>query len=279
MTLEYMGNKKLDILRQQNMALTEKLNGSMEIVKTWQDLREGYDKLHDRWAEAPKKILAADEPALTIAYIHWLTTENKFGMEFDFALHSVEPTNDISSFSFSISGEGEYHAIYDFIGFITKHPILYKIENIELSSFEETPDLIDFKLDIRGYFLNQKWELQDEFDYKLINLDENTEKYFDIFTALVKRPKETVPSAMEQVRTATTVEAQKPKDSELVNFKLLAISDNSVYMLSSKKQIVKIGVGETAYGGRLIKLDKQKSVATFQVTNNGQKQQMVLGID
>ena len=141
--------------------------------------------------------------------------------------------------------------------------------------------MIEFKIDIRGYFLHQKWALQDEFDYKQINLDQSTEKYFDIFKALVKRPKEVAPTAVAQANAVSGAPAkvEKPKDSELIGFKLLAISNNSVYMLSNKKQIIKIGMGETAHGGRLVKLDKQKSLATFQVTKNGYKQQMVFGID
>ena len=277
--IEYFGRKKLETLRQQNNALTDKLNGSMEIVKTWHELKESYEQLYTRWDSGKKKILAADEPALTISYIHWLTSERNFGMEFDFALRSVEPKEDISSFSFSLSGEGEYRAIYDFVRFLTDHPILYKIENIELDVIEEEPDLVEFKVDIRGYFLTQKWELQKEFDFTEIQLKPDNKGYYDIFSALVSKPQKTETARAEAQSTVNIIKEIKQKDSDLIQFKLLAITNNSVYLLSNSKQLVKMELGQNAFGGKLTQIDKQKSIATFNVIQDNRPNQITLGLD
>jgi hypothetical protein len=279
LALEYMGRQKLETLRHQNNALTDKLNGSMEIVKTWHELKDGYEKLHSSWDNADKKILAADEPALTISYIHWLTSENNFGMEFDFALRSVEPRDDISSFSFSLSGEGEYRAIYDFVRFLTDHPILYKIEKIDLNVLEENPNLIKFNVDIRGYFLTQKWELHEEFNFAEIPLKFDKAGYYDIFTALVNVPKKPSPVNAAAAITAASPLEKIQEDSELLGFKLLAITNNSVYLLSHKKQLVKMEMGQSAHGGKLIQIDKQKSIAVFNVIQDNRPKQIILGLD
>lgn len=280
-TLELKGNRRIETLEHQNDALTEKLNGSMEIVKTWNELQDAYDLLVERWANSRKRILAADEPALTISYIHWLTTENKFGMEFDFALNSVEPQENISSFSFSISGEGSYEAIYDFIKYLTEHPILYKIENIKLTQQEENPEVLNYTIDIRGYFLNQKWKLKEDFDFTQVAINKDHTNFYDVFKPLVReRVKVSKAAEAPGTRVNQSPEKQeKVKDSELTKFKLLAVTKDAVYMLSSGKKLIKMQPGQTAYGGKLLRIDQQKSMAHFLVTQNGSQKEITFGLD
>ena len=96
---------------------------------------------------------------------------------------------------------------------------------------------------------------------------------------MVKRPKKIEPAAQTAHSATASLKEEQLKDSDLVDFKLLAITNNSVYLLNNNKQLVKMELGQSAHGGKLEQIDKQKSIATFNVIQNGRPKRITLGLD
>ena len=169
--------------------LSQQLDGSLEIVQALNSVKSEHVSLLQRWDQAPKQILAADEPSFTLYYLNWLLTNYDVLLDFDFTLNKMTTDGDILKFSFTLAGEGPYHDIYRLIRFITKNPILYQIESIFIQNKNEDSNFLSFQMQIHGFSLTKEWEAEREFSFASIKPITENLLFHDAFKPLRKNRK------------------------------------------------------------------------------------------
>jgi Tfp pilus assembly protein PilO len=276
-TLYYKNNKELDRVSERNQVLSKQFYGTNKVAATLESVEARYKELKTEWDKAPKKILALDEPALTVSYINWLINNHRLDLGLDFVLNELNKVPEISSFNFTVSGEGRYHDIYQFIWYLTQNPLLYQIKSFKLTRKNKEERLLGFHIQIIGYFMTQKWELQQKFDFASIDPMSDDQDFFDIFKGrvnLIKRtsqPTKPTPSIRPKVKP-------KPKvDDSLIdinNVALSAIANDRAYFKASGGKLITLKIGDRVKGGHFDSIDAKKSQAIFTVA--GKK--VILGL-
>ena len=135
-------SKQLEEAKIKSEKLTHQLDGSLEVAKALSTVENKYRFLQQRWEQTPKKILATDEPSFSLYYLNWIVNNYNVALDFDFVLNNITDNGDISTFSFTLTGEGSYHDIYRLIWFLTENPLLYQIESFALQQKSEILDVL-----------------------------------------------------------------------------------------------------------------------------------------
>jgi hypothetical protein len=248
-------------LQKKNEKLAVQFHGSNQVVETLASVESLYTDLRAKWNEAEKKILAVDEPALTVSYINWLVQENHLDMSFDFVLNELNIQENISTFSFTLNGESNYRDLYSFIWTLTNNTLLYKIEDLDVVYKESEQNRLSFKLTVRGYFIDKEWELDKDIDFATLKTRDHQKKFFDVFRATIPRPaKVEKPSEEEQKKKV------EPDVIDLEKASLKALANNMVYLQVGGKGLETLKIGDRVKNGRLQSIDRRHSEAIFMIT-------------
>jgi len=271
-------NKKLKSLRVKNSKLQKQLDGSLEIIKALETVESQYRALKERWSQAPKQIIAAEEPSFSLYYLNWLINSYKIPVEFDFELKNTSNNRDILTFSFLLSGEGSYHDLYRLIWFINDNPILYQIESFNLSQSGEG-DLLKFSMVIKGFSLVHKLDSGQEFDFTTLKPVVQRIQFHDAFKPLYRdqKPKQTANIFRQNVPKI------KPKviDPKLVDIEsatLQAVANGCAYIKDNKGKLLTLKVGDKVRFGSLISINQKKSEVKFTLNKNGTTKTVILGL-
>ncbi|MBD3378067.1 hypothetical protein GF406_23760 [candidate division KSB1 bacterium] len=243
------------------------------MVETLASVESLYTDLRADWNEAEKKILAVEEPALTVSYINWLIQENKLGMSFDFILNDLKKQESISTFIFTLNGETNYRDLYRFVWTLTNNTLLYKIEDLDVAFKNDDKNRLSFKLTVRGFFIDKKWELDKEINFASLRTKEQQDEFYDVFKATIPRPAKIVEKSPKE---------EKPKGPELIdleNATLKALANNMVYLQVKGKKMETLKIGDRVKNGRLQSIDRLHSEAIFVISSEetGTKE-VVLGL-
>jgi len=269
-------NKRLKILKVKNKQLSQQLDGSLEIAKALQGVEQQYRFLREKWDLSPKRIIAAAEPSFSLDYLNWLVNQNNFALEFDFELKNIIDNGDIVTFRFLLTGEGSYHDLFRLIWHLTKNPLLYQIESFTINQSQNEKNLIQFKMELKGFSLTQKLATQREFTFDSMQpLAENV-MFYDSFKPLNRV--EPVRQTANMFRKETT---PKPVDKGLVDIEsatLQAVANGRVYIKDKNNKLSTMRVGDKVQSGTLTKINQKKSEVEFVLEKAGGARTVTLGL-
>ncbi|HEX9972723.1 MAG TPA: hypothetical protein VGD14_11690 [bacterium] len=269
-------NKRLKILKVKNKQLSQQLDGSLEIAKALQGVEQQYRFLREKWDLSPKRIIAAAEPSFSLDYLNWLVNQNNFALEFDFELKNIIDNGDIVTFRFLLTGEGSYHDLFRLIWHLTKNPLLYQIESFTINQSQNEKNLIEFKMELKGFSLTQKLDTQREFTFDSMQpLAENV-MFYDSFKPLNRV--EPVRQTANMFRKETT---PKPVDKGLVDIEsatLQAVANGRVYIKDKNNKLSTMRVGDKVQSGTLTKINQKKSEVEFVLEKAGGARTVTLGL-
>ena len=269
-------NKRLKILKVKNKQLSQQLDGSLEIAKALQGVEQQYRFLREKWDLSPKRLIAAEEPSFSLDYLNWLVNQNNFALEFDFELKNIIDNGDIVTFRFLLTGEGSYHDLFRLIWHLTKNPLLYQIESFTINQSQNEKNLIEFKMELKGFSLTQKLDTQREFTFDSMQpLAENV-MFYDSFKPLNRV--EPVRQTANMFRKETT---PKPVDKGLVDIEsatLQAVANGRVYIKDKNNKLSTMRVGDKVQSGTLTKINQKKSEVEFVLEKAGGARTVTLGL-
>jgi hypothetical protein len=264
---------EVDYSQKKNEQLATQFRGSKQVVETLASVESLYTDLRADWNKGEKKILAVEEPALTVSYINWLVQENHLDMSFDFILNDLNKQEKISTFSFTLNGESNYRDLYKFIWTLTHNTLLYKIKDLDLAFKDDDENHLSFKLTVSGFFIDKQWEFDKDINFASLKTKEQQDEFFDVFKATIPPPAKIVEKPARE---------EKPKEPDLIdieNATLKALANNRVYLQIKGKKMETLKIGDPVKNGRLQSIDRLHSEALFVISGQetGTKQ-VVLGL-
>ncbi len=263
-------NKKTKQLRLKQKELTQQLDGSLEIIKTLESVQNQYRILKEKWDFSPKQILAAEEPSFSLEYLNWLVNHHNFALEFDFVLKNVTDNVDIVTFNFLLSGEGSYHDLFRLIWFLTENPLLYQIESFSVNQSREDRNLINFKMEIKGFSSKQKLAGQQEFSFDSMKPLAQNVMFHDAFKPLMRSMPRPPRQRTSIFRRETPKVKPKPIDKGLVDIEtstLQAVANGRVYIKDKNNKLITLKVGDKVKSGTLTRINQKKSEVEFFLGN------------
>lgn len=272
-------NAILKRVRLRNEKISKQFHGSNVVARTLQSVETKYISLKENWDQAPKKVIAVEEPAFTVSYINWIVQENNLDIDFDFTLDDIIVQDEISYFTFTMDGEVTYHDLYQFISHLTNNPILYQIEYLALVQKHEDSDRQNFKLRVRGFFMAKKFEMINQVNFADMKSIDSHSRYFDIFKSIISRPPKSNPSVVSAILKSEPVVKKEIKSFlDIESSKLLGLANGNVYILTGNSKMVALSVRDRVDYGELVEIDKQKSEAIFILNKDGEVRRIVLGL-
>lgn len=269
--------KQLKKMNIKNKKLSQQLDGSLEVIQTLKSTENKYYLLKQKWDQAPKKILAVEEPSFSLHYLNWLVNKYDLLLDFDFALDNINNNeDDISTFRFTLTGEGSYHDIYHLIWLITKNPLLYQIESFFLRS---SPNLLDFKMEIQGFSLTEKWGVDHKFSLDSMRPVASISLFHDAFKSLrtSQKPKRTANMFYREISKPLS----KPKADGLIDVAqstLQAVANGRAYLKDKNGKLIGLKVGDKVHLGILKNINQKKSEVEFILNKQGVNQKITLGL-
>jgi Tfp pilus assembly protein PilO len=265
--------KALDEVARKNQQLTAQLRGALEVAETLSSVNTEYDSLGAKWQNAPKKLLNTEEPAFSLSYINWLIRVHNLDIDFDFYLNDRKARNELTAFSYTLNGEGDYRNISSLLWYITHNPILYQIKSVNFKRSEKDPDLLNFVIMFEGYSMNKSWEVGNEVSMVASDFNWEAEFAHDAFASLLAKAPEP--------KFVATAAPPKPKPEEPPNLidveraSLMAITNEKAYLRAKDGRVVALRVGERVRHGSLTRLDQQRNQAEFQLESEAGDSRLV----
>lgn len=251
------------------------LTQSQHEIKRLTEVQTTHERLKEKWLNASKIIVSADEPSFTLSYVNWIMSTNNLIIDFDFVLNQKKQMGDHTEFIYTLSGEGSYNDIHNLIWHLTYGPILYQINVLDLKKNDYDSDNLRFSVKLQGYTVDSQSNLNDDFDFRDNGRKQVTVQR-DVFEPLVK-PK-TVLVRKSKPKKPKLPEKQ-PGQIDVEKATIKAITNNSVFMSEGRSGLVEIKIGDPVYLGNLVNIDHEANKAMFLITKFGKTQQVTLGID
>jgi len=249
---------------------------SQEEIKRLTEVETVHERMSNQWKESPKRIMSANEPSFTLAYLNRLMSMNHLDIYYDFVLNSKTEKNDVTRFTFTLTGEGQYDAVNELIWHLTYDPILYQIKSVKLRGGSSDETFRKFNMTLEGYTVARRSESQQNGD---VEFPQSTAtgyvRQYDIFKPILplrvvserkKAPKPTLP-------------AKKPGEIDVTKATLKAVTPTSIFISEGSKPVKQLRIGDTVYLGKLVKIDQRRNQAEFVLTKFGKNQNVILKID
>lgn len=267
---------RLEEIRKKERELQTQLQESQEQIKRLTQVESAHDEINEKWSHSPKRIISADEPSFTLSYLNWIMTSNNLDIFYDFVLNGKRENEDVTTFNYTLTGEGSYNDIYKMLWYLTYEPILYKIEQLTLNN---TGDLLKFNMKLQGFTVDSSGaELQDDLGgLQRLSQTNGVARQRDIFEPLIK-PKPVVRSAPKE-RPKPTLPPKQPGEIDVEKASLKAVTPNSVFIAEGNSGLKELKIGDPVYLGRLVGINQKRNEAEFLITKFGRTQRVVLKID
>jgi Tfp pilus assembly protein PilO len=266
---------ELSEVLKKNREMGMQLHGSLEIAETLVKIQHQRDSLQASWEKAPKKILNADEPAFSLSYINWLIHVHNLDLDFDFYLNDKKVQNEFTTFSYTLSGEGDYRNICSLLWYITYNPLLYHIKSVNFKRSDKDDRLLNFVIMFEGYSMNKDWEVGNELAMVSRNLDWDFELGYDAFAILL--PVEVPKPA--PVRVAPLKPQEDPSLIDVERAGLLAITNDTAFLRARDGKVVSLKVGDRVRRGIMTRLDQRNNYVEFQLEADGVSRPVRLNIE
>ena len=244
-------------LFKKNDELKMRLDSALEVTGSLQSFEAGHRSLQKKWNQSSKRIIHAEEPAFSLSYINWLTKSHKLDLDFDFFLNEKKEEKQFSTFSYTLTGEGNYRDFSSLVWYMTQYPLLYQIKDVEIKHHKKNPKLLNFTMLLEGYILPKDTAINEEITMTPVSLHWNRELVHDAFANLqpqiipLKRKKEIL------------VRKPKPGLVNVANAHLVAITTQKAYIRTSAKKVVSLKVGDEVQYGTLTRIDQPMNQIEF----------------
>jgi Tfp pilus assembly protein PilO len=262
--------KKLTLTTAKNKQLSTQLRGSLEVAETLALISAERDQLQQRWQNAPKKLLNAEEPAFSLSYVNWLINQHNLDLDFDFYLNEKKASKEYTAFSYTLSGEGDYYNVCALIWYMTRSPLLYQIKSVDYRRNGQDSEKLKFTIMFQGFSMNKDWEVNSELTMVSQPLNWAMEFEYDAFNSL--RPV-VVPEVKAPVVSAPPKPVKPPEPPGLVDAEtatLLSIAGGTAYVRARDGKVVPMRVGQQVKRGNLTRIDPQANTAEFTLeSDNG----------
>jgi len=261
-------SKKIKVLQNKNSELRKKLDGSLEIIQALEAVESEFRILSERWNNAPKQVVAEEEPSFSVYYLNWLVNNYKIPLEFDFELKNISTSGNNLTFSFLLSGQGSYNDIYRMIWYLTNNLLLYQIESFTLKQAKDDNNFIDFQMTVSGFSLMEKSDSDQKFSFETMRPVAENIQFYDAFKPLyqIRQPKPVASMFKENVGRVKP----KPVDKGLIDIEsanLQAVANGKVYLKDKKGKLYTLKVGDEIQNGRLTMINQKDSEVHFSVGN------------
>ena len=256
------------------------MDGSLEIVEALNTVEEQHNKLNNAWKQSPKKLISANEPSFSLYYLNWLINNYDINLDFDFILNTLNNEGEITTFRFTLHGDGPYRDIYRLIMLLTENPLLYKVETFHFKHNKEDPNLLNFSLQICGFSLPKEWNIESDFSLDNIKPVSTSDFFHDAFKPIYVR-REPSKSTNMFSKKVEKQSAPKPVDDGLVDIEkasLQAVANGQVYLKDAKGELITLKEGDKVHLGRLWKINQKKSEIEFTIDKDGVAKKITLGL-
>ncbi len=245
-------------------------------IKRLTEVETVFASLSKQWADSPKRIISANEPSFTLAYLNRMMAANSLNIYYDFVLNSKAEKNDVTKFSYTLTGEGLYDDINELIWHLTYEPVLYQIRSLSLKGGSRDEDFRKFSATLEGYTVAQRAPAEEDLEAEMPSLvAAGYIRQNDIFKPLL-----TQRVIAERPRTEKpTLPARKPGEIDLANARLKAVTPNSVFISEGGGAVKQLRIGDRVYLGSLVAIDQRRNQADFLITKYGRSERVTLRID
>lgn len=256
------------------------LQKSQAEVKRLTEVKSTHDKMADQWRNSSKRIISADEPSFTLSYLNLIMSTFNLNIYYDFILNSKAKNGDVTTFTSTIAGEGPYDDLNQLVWHLTYQPILYLIESFAISQSTE-PDFVKFSMKIKGFTVDSKSEINEDFSEFQRMVAGGYTRQNDIFRPLLaKKPKAVASTKPSQFKPIVpTLPKKKPGEVDVQTASLKAVTPSSVFISDRGIGMKELKVGDSVYLGRLVAIDQQKGEAEFRLNKLDKMETIILRID
>ncbi len=241
--------------------------GRLTVVET------AHDTLNSQWQKAPKRIISADEPSFTLAYLNWILTANKLNIYYDFVLNSKNESQNVIKFTYTLTGEGSYDDINRLIWHLTYEPILYQIQSLNLRVGAEE-GFRRFTMTLEGYSVKGQASVDENFSESAGGVALGYKRQGDIFRAIAGKR-----VARSKTREVNALPKKKPGEIDISKASLKAVTPNAVFISEAGGPLKQVRVGDRVYLGNLVAINQQKNQAEFMISKRGRAERVILTID
>lgn len=266
---------QLDRLQARHLDLNKELRLAREAAEKLPGVEKQHAAIQQTWKQAPKKILAVDEPSFSLYYLNWLVAAYDIPIDFDFALNRRAQQGAYTVYTYSVQGEGSYADVYRFIWYITKNPVLYQIRSLEIRQ-AGTSSRLRFVLELEGYSMNRAGSLEpataSSFKSQLVG--ETVTSIYDAFAI----PRSLRPRRRVSPPPRPTLPPRPPDLIDVEKASLQAVTQSTVYLRDENGNLVTLSVGDRVYLGRLTRVDLSANEAEFVLNKLGTVQKVILGL-
>lgn len=254
---------------------------SQSEVRRLTDVETIHRELKEKWEGAPKRIISAEEPAFTLNYLSWLVNSNNLNIYYDFVVNARKETDDVTQFTYTLTGEGPYDDVNKLIWHLTYQPVLYIVNNIGLSRRSRDSDYVGFNMKLNGFTVDRKSETYDQVeDFEGRRLP-SPGRIHDIFKPVIQ-PKPVARTTAPPKRVAPSkpqLPARKPGEIDVSKASLKAVTPGSVFIADETGKVKQLELGASVYLGRLVRINQERNEAEFILTKFGKQERVVLSID
>ena len=126
-------------------------------TSAYDEIQEKYMKTEERWSRRAKVIPSEDDPAHTFAYLNDILSHRGAFLSFDFVFERRMDKGDFSYNSYTLSGEGDFRKLYNFIWYLENKRPLYKITALNVEEYrvkeeKKVRSRVKFTMAIDAYF-------------------------------------------------------------------------------------------------------------------------------
>ncbi|MBN1593384.1 MAG: hypothetical protein JW941_09100 [Candidatus Coatesbacteria bacterium] len=257
----------LEAIREENKEAHEAFDEMQAKVDSRQVVKATLGKLKEQWHERKKVIPVTEDARTTYNYFNWLGSQSRSPLMYDFIVLSESPDETPPSRTYQLRGEDSYESLFNFIYYLENHPLLYKIEKINLDSTSVGENA---EGDVRGVGFDMYVKVYYGSSPSLDNTYASREveappKQIDPFYPLI----------LEKL-------PQNPKGLVIVDeSKLQALTKTTAFIVDQTGKMVTLEIGDEVYLGYLTRINTKKNECEFTLNLGGiiEKYTMQLNFD
>ncbi len=271
--------KKLTAALTQQKNSKRLLEESQKEIRRLTDVETTHTDISHNWQERPKRIISAEEPAFTLSYLNWILQSNNLNIYYDFVLNSKTQKDDVTEFTYTLTGEGTYRDLNRMLWHITYEPILYVINSFILDQTSQDSEYLRFTIKLKGFTVESKEEADETF----VDYTQSSGNVYipniDVFKPLVNAPPPPKKTFVAKEKVKPTLPKKQPGEINVENASLKAVTANSIFLSEGSSGLKELKLGSSVYLGKLVRIDQQRNEAEFIITKFGKSQRIVLTID
>ena len=266
------GTKELLALKSEAVQLEHRYNQYASVASKVHELELRRHYLNYLWENAPKVLIAADEPAFSYLYFNKIISQRNMSLDFNFIMEDKVEKKMFTSYLYKLEGEGSFSDVYKLLFYLAETPILYQIQSFDFKNADPNSDLIQFVVKLQSFSMKKEWMIGNEGkmteDFEVPNasfvLNHNT------FKPLVRMVEARRPAPSRFRPRGRPVAPKKKEEPDLPDIRksiLQAAMADKILIKDQSNRILTLSLGDKVKGGYLSTIDLRRSEAEFLMAN------------